>query len=57
MAASNMRVIQATAIRLDVQAHELELSTGEVLRYNKLCIATGAVPKVQPMSGASRCFG
>jgi hypothetical protein len=47
MAASNMRIVQATAIRLNIQAHELLLSSGEVLKYSNLCIATGAVPKVR----------
>ena len=40
-----------SAERIDADAHTVVLSSGEVLPYDKLCIATGSSPFVPPMDG------
>jgi 3-phenylpropionate/trans-cinnamate dioxygenase ferredoxin reductase component len=41
-----------TATRLDPGAHRLELDDGTALRYDRLLIASGAVPRRPPIEGA-----
>lgn len=41
-----------SASALSPEAHELSLSDGEVLKYDKLLLATGASPRVFPGGGA-----
>ena len=40
-----------SAERIDADAHTVALSGGEVLPYDKLCLATGSSPFVPPMAG------
>ena len=44
------------ATGLDVAAHELTLSDGGTLAYDKLLLATGAVPTRPPVPGAERAL-
>lgn len=44
------------ATSLDVSAHELTLSDGETLAYDKLLLATGAAPTRPPVPGAQRAL-
>ncbi|KXZ56771.1 hypothetical protein GPECTOR_1g695 [Gonium pectorale] len=46
-----LSVRQATATRLDTQHRVLHLSDGSHLPYDKLCIATGALPKELDVPG------
>ena len=45
-------MLGVTATGLDVEAHRLELAGGESLRYDRLLLATGAVPRRPPIPGA-----
>lgn len=45
--------LQARAVAVDRQARELELSSGEALRYEQLAFATGALPRTLSIPGAS----
>jgi nitrite reductase (NADH) large subunit len=43
--------LNTAATELDVEAHELTLSNGVMLPYDRLLLATGGVPFVPPISG------
>ena len=47
-----LRGVAATTI--DAAAHTVSLDSGEVLPYDRLCIATGSSPFVPPMDGLER---
>ncbi len=44
---SNLQVLQAAAVGVDVEKHNLILEDGTKIAYDSLCIAAGAVPKVK----------
>jgi 3-phenylpropionate/trans-cinnamate dioxygenase ferredoxin reductase component len=44
------------AVGLDVTAHELTLADGGTVGYDKLLIATGAIPSRLPVAGADRAL-
>ncbi|MBR5681588.1 MAG: NAD(P)/FAD-dependent oxidoreductase [Clostridia bacterium] len=39
------------AVRIDPEAHTVQLDDGQVLPYGKLCVAAGSTPFVPPMTG------
>lgn len=46
LAYPNLTVHQGAAASLSAQTHQLLLHDGSKLSYDKLCICTGAIPKV-----------
>lgn len=48
--------LSTTATHLDPSGHELTLSDGATLAYDKLLLATGAVPVRPPIEGAQRAL-
>ncbi|KAK9860342.1 hypothetical protein WJX84_006237 [Apatococcus fuscideae] len=49
---SNLQVLQAAAVGIDVEKHNLILEDGTKIAYDSLCIAAGAVPKAPLVSTA-----
>src|SRR5712664_246111 len=47
-----VRIARATATRIDVSGHEVELDSGETLDYSKLLIATGGQNRQLDVPGA-----
>ncbi|BCG04408.1 nitrite reductase large subunit (plasmid) [Paraburkholderia sp. PGU19] len=50
--------LNAKAVSIDREARTVSVSTGEMLSYDKLVLATGSSPFVPPMAGSDRedCF-
>ncbi|XP_055938282.1 pyridine nucleotide-disulfide oxidoreductase domain-containing protein 1-like isoform X2 [Argiope bruennichi] len=42
----NCKVINSSAIEINDERHEIHLSNRQIVRYKRLCICSGAVPKV-----------
>lgn len=47
----NLELVQDRVTAIDTQSHEIQLSSGGSLNYDKLLIATGAAPVVPPIPG------
>jgi 3-phenylpropionate/trans-cinnamate dioxygenase ferredoxin reductase component len=53
LARRKIELLSGTRVaRIDRAAHELELDSGERLRYGRLALATGSVPRTLALSGA-----
>ncbi len=44
----NLSVVRARAAGLDTEARELLLQGGDRLPFDRLCLCTGATPRVRP---------
>lgn len=47
-AGANLEVVEAEVLSVDLRGKSVKLSTGTTYTYDKLCLCTGARPKVGP---------
>ena len=53
---TNLKTLQATVTSLDVNRRQLQLADGGSVAFDKLCICTGASPKVvNSLPPAAKC--